>query len=103
MDPSKLITEAATELTKHLMDRGSLIEAGFEAFRILAIKKEAPPLQIDEMRLAWMAGADYLFCSVMSSLDPGAEPTDTDMQRMDNIYKELERWRAVLEKRIGRR
>jgi hypothetical protein len=96
----RLARLAASELTKDLVDRGMLIEAGFVAFRHLAMDKDAPPLQIEEMRLAWMAGAEHLFSSVMTMLDPGEEPTATDLRRMDQVASEIETWRKKLEARV---
>ena len=68
------IQKIAAELTKELTDQGKIIEAGFAAFRHLAMSKTAPPLQVSEMRLAWMAGADHLFLSILPIMDPGTEP-----------------------------
>lgn len=96
----EMIQQVATELTKKLTDEGKLVEAGFAAFQHLAMSKDAPPQQVSEMRLAWMAGADHLFSSIMIILDAGAEPTEKDMHRMDLINTELERWRAVVAERV---
>jgi len=41
------------------------------------------------MRNAFFAGAQHLFSSIMTILEPDAEPTEKDMQRMDLIDKEL--------------
>lgn len=100
MSRRKIIERAVTGITRELTDRGKLVEAGFAAFQHLVIQKDAPPIQVDEMRLAWMAGAEYLFYSIMDILDPGEEPTDADMHRMDLIHEELETWKAMLAARI---
>ena len=76
-------------LTRHLTKEGKLIEAGFAGLRIAAIAPDALPEQLHEMRLAFFAGAQHLFASIMSVLDPGSEPTDADMERMSNIDAEL--------------
>ena len=39
---------------------------------------------------AFFGGAQHLFGSIMSILDPGHEPTERDMRRMDLIAHELE-------------
>jgi len=36
-----------------------------------------------------MAGAQHLFSSIMTILDPGDEPTEADMKRMELIAKEM--------------
>lgn len=100
MSRRKLIEEAAHHVTREFLDRGRLIEAGFAAFAHLVIAKDAPPSQLREMRLAFMAGAEHLFSSIMSQLDEDAEPTEADLRRMDLISKELDEWRATLSERI---
>lgn len=77
-------------LTKELANDGKLIEAGWVALRILAVPPEAPAVQLQSMRLAYMAGAQHLFSSIMSIMDSDREPTDADLKRMDLINKEIE-------------
>lgn len=76
-------------LSKELVDQGKLIEAGWVGLRIAAIPLDAPAIQLEEMRNAFFAGAQHLFGSIMTLLDPGEEPTAADMRRMDLIDKEL--------------
>jgi hypothetical protein len=49
------------------------------------------------MRLAFMAGAQHLFASIMAFLDPGTEETDADLRRMGLIADELEAFGKELE------
>ena len=100
MNRAKLIELAALELTKDLTDKGKLIEAGFAAFAHFVIPKDAPAIQVSEMRLAFMAGADHLFSSIISIMDAGEEPTDADLQRMDLINAELAAWRVTIAERL---
>lgn len=90
----------AHDVTKALIDRGKLIEAGWEIFRIHVIPKDAPQVQVDEMQLAFMAGADHVYSSIMNMLDPGSEPTDADLKRMDQIDSEIMSWREKLKLRV---
>ncbi len=90
------------QLTKRLADEGKLIEAGFVAMRLTCIPDNAPPEQLREMQMAFMAGANHLFASIMNFLDPGMEETDDDMRRMDLIDKELRDWGAAFELRFAR-
>lgn len=76
-------------LSKRLVDEGRLIEAGWISLRIAAIPPEASQIQIDEMRNAFFAGAQHLYGSIMTILDPGEEPTDADLARMEKIDDEL--------------
>jgi hypothetical protein len=77
-------------LTKQLADDGKLIEAGWIGLRIAAGLEKAPATQLDEMRKAYMAGAQHLFFSIMNVLEPGEEPTNADMRRLDLIAAELQ-------------
>ena len=76
-------------LSRELADQGKLIEAGWISLRILWIPLDAPASQIDDLRSAFFAGARHLFSSIITILDPGAEPTDKDLARMDLIDQEL--------------
>jgi hypothetical protein len=57
--------------------------------RIACDLEDAPKIQLQEMRQAFFAGAQHLFSSIMTILEPDAEPTDKDLERMDLIDKEL--------------
>lgn len=83
------IKEKALELSKQLADRGKIIEGGWLGFRLAVVPENAPAIQVDEMRKAFWAGSLHLFSSIMSILDPGAEPTEKDLRRMDLIHREL--------------
>lgn len=76
-------------LSRELTDKGKLIEAGWLGLRIACQLEDAPAIQLEEMRNAFFAGAQHLFSSIMTILDPGAEPTDKDLARMDMIDREL--------------
>lgn len=83
-----------------LADEGKIIEAGWLALRLKAMAPDAPPLQVQEMRMAFFAGAQHLFASIMDILDPGSEPTDRDLRRMDLIDKELRAFIADFERQF---
>lgn len=84
------VSDIIDRLTKKFTDEGKLIEAGFQAYRMLSIPPDAPDIQVKESRLAYFFGAQHLFASVMGVLDDGDEPTEDDMKRMELIHKELE-------------
>lgn len=86
-------------LSKELADKGKLIEAGWYSLRALAIPLNAPATQLEEMHMAYMAGAQHLFASMMTIMEPGDEPTEKDLARMDLINKELEIYRKILAQR----
>ena len=101
MNKAKLIEMVAHEITKELVDRGLLIEAGFAAYaKLIGIDEKTPHALQRELQLAFMAGADHLFSSIMSIMDADAEPTTADLRRMDLIHHELEAWRGRLSERV---
>jgi hypothetical protein len=89
-------------LTKQLADEGRLIEAGWVALRLECVPLNAPAVQLEEMRNAYMAGAQHLFASMLGMLDPGTEETPDDMRRMDLIAREMEVFGKELELRVAR-
>lgn len=78
------------QMTKKFTDEGKIVEAGWQAYRMLSIPPNAPEIQVKECRLAYFFGAQHLFASLMGVLDDGSEPTEADMRRLDLIHKELE-------------
>ena len=77
-------------VTRDLIDSGTLIEAGWVSMRIACDLVDAPADQLREMRMAFFAGAQHLFGSILSVLEPGDEPTEKDLKRMDLIHTELQ-------------
>jgi hypothetical protein len=89
-------------LARKLADEGKLIEAGWVSLRAMAIPLNAPAVQLENMHMAYMAGAQHLFASMIGMLDPDADVTDDDNRRMDLIHKELEDYRQKLELMVAR-
>jgi hypothetical protein len=90
------------QLSRKLADDGKLIEAGWVSLRLHAIPLNAPAVQLEEMRMAFMAGAQHLFSSIISILEPGQDETQADLRRMDLIDQELRTFAQELELRIGK-
>lgn len=88
------LREYLIRLSQECADKGKLIEAGWLSLRAVAIPPEASATQLRVMREAFFAGAQHLFGSIMSIMDPGTEPTENDMRRMDLINKELNEFAA---------
>jgi hypothetical protein len=89
-------------LSRKLADEGKLIEAGWVSMRLHAIPLNAPAVQLESMRMAFMGGAQHLFASIMTILDPRTEGTEADLRRMDLIHEELESFRRELELMVAR-
>lgn len=83
----------AEHLTKIATDKGHVVELGWIAMRLHVIPADASDTQLSEMRKAFFLGAEHVWASIMTILDPGAEPTEKDMRRMDLINRELEAFR----------
>jgi hypothetical protein len=86
------IDELIAHLTRDMTDKGRLIEAGWISMRLMALPKDAPEFQVRDMRWAFFAGAQHLFASIMTLLEPDAEPSEADLNRMTLIVKELEQF-----------
>jgi hypothetical protein len=84
--------EMIDRITRDLVDQGLIIEAGWVGLRMMSVPKDAPQIQVDEMRNSFFAGAQHLWGSIMSMMDPDAEPTAADMKRMGLIHKELDKF-----------
>jgi hypothetical protein len=89
------------QLSRDLTDQGKLIEAGWVGLRLACIDERAPADQLREMRMAFFAGAQHLFASIMTILEPGAEPSDADLGRMDLIHRELKAFAEQFTARIN--
>lgn len=81
--------EIVDELCKALTDQGQLIEAGWRSYELTVLDENARDIQRKETRIAFFAGAQHLFGSIMGILDPGTEPTEKDLVRMNQINDEL--------------
>jgi hypothetical protein len=89
-------------MTKELIDQGKLVEAGWFGLRMIAIPERASKDQLDDMRAAFFAGAHHVFASIVSIMDPGDEPTDADLRRMDQINTELEQFVEQFKLKYGK-
>lgn len=95
------VAAVAERLTRSLADQGKLLEAGWQSYRLLCLK--IPPHEgRDDLREAFLAGAEHTFASIINMLDPESEPTEADMRRMDMLHSELEPIRKMLTLKYGR-
>lgn len=61
-----------------------------------AVPKDAPPHQRTAMQWCFYAGMQSLLDVIMASLDPGEEPTEGDLNRMQGLSDELQRFIAKI-------
>jgi hypothetical protein len=76
-------------MIQELIDNGRLIEAGWLGLSIMAYPSGMSAGQANELRSVFFAGAQHLFSSIVSVMEPGLEPTDKDLERVDKIVSEL--------------
>lgn len=87
-------------VSRELADKGKLIEAGFAALRKLWVPADAPADQVADLRMAFMAGAQHLFTSILVTVDRDREPTAKDMDRMRKISAELDGFALEMEREL---
>ncbi len=88
--------EQATALIRKLTEEGKLIEAGWLTYRHRVMPATCGQVQVTETRTAFFAAAQYLFTSLMTILEPDAEPTENDVKRIDAIAQELKAFELKL-------
>lgn len=66
-----------------------LMAEAWMSYRESVVPANAGPTQVVESRRAFYAGAECLLVGVMKMLDPGTEPTDADLARMESLHAEL--------------
>lgn len=72
------------------VDRGATVQEMWEGFRDAVIPKDAPQVQLLEMKRAFFAGAFCFYNWTMVQMDAESEVTDADLNRMETIVKEME-------------
>lgn len=97
------IGKVADQIAGHFVDRGRIIEIGFAEMIRQAYPdwQNMPRHQLDDLRSAFFGGAQHLWGSIMGILDPGSEPTERDLRRMDLINHELEAFIEEYKQRHG--
>lgn len=61
----------------------------WESYLERVLPRDAGPVQIIETKRAFYAGAESMMRAILAGLDPGTEPTDNDLRKMDEIEAEL--------------
>jgi hypothetical protein len=79
-----------------MIEKQRLAEA-WNQFSRMVIAKDAGPIQRKEMRMAFYGGATALFTIIMNILEPGAEATDKDLVTMDEIWREMTRYKEEIQ------
>ena len=96
--------ETINNMVKAMTDQGLLIEAGWVAFQhIFMSDPTVTGQQKHDMRIAFFCGAQHIFGSVINMLDPGDEPSDKDLARMDSVSQEIDRFAAWIKQHVEHR
>ncbi len=69
--------------------RARRLAEAWESYQTRILPTEAPPVQIQECRRAFYAGAAALFETLMAGLEPGTDPTPRDLTLVDGLADEL--------------
>lgn len=77
---------------------GGMIDREWWSFTAAAIPSTAGPVQRQEMRRAFYAGALAVLHGLMESLDPGDEPTAEDFDRMSRLEAELQAFGEAIQR-----
>lgn len=93
--------DALMKLQKSLADEGLLIAAGWVGYRLMALKNDTPPAQLEFGKMCFFAGCTHLFTAMLGVLDEGVEETPDDMDRMAKIHNELQAFEADFRLRYG--
>jgi hypothetical protein len=97
----KVVEYLTKTVAKDLISKGLLIEGGWKIYESVACPPNTPAWQREEMRTCFFAGAQHLWASIQSTLDPEAEPTEMDMKRMELIDNELRQFYEQMKKKYG--
>lgn len=74
-----------------------LIADAWRDFEIKVIPLNAHKIQRTECRRAFYAGAISMWRGILTMLEPGTEPTDADLKKMDEIKAEIDRYAVDLQ------
>jgi hypothetical protein len=83
------VTAELNRITREYAKRGLIIKGGWRLFELAAGAEQMIPSHRHEMRKTFYFGAQHLYASIMNFLDPGQEPTQRDLKRMELIEREL--------------
>ncbi len=88
------IERQALDAMHRLVDEGLSVEGGFAAFCILNdIQPDNPMMPL--ARNIFFSGAQHIWSTMFTMIDPGPRETARDLKRMDNIHAELEKFRVA--------
>jgi hypothetical protein len=67
-----------------------VIAEAWRSYERHVVPASAPEIQRSETKKAFYAGASTLFGAILAMLEPGEEPTEADLRKMDAVAQELQ-------------
>jgi hypothetical protein len=82
--------EIVDEMSKSFMDKGQFVLAGWTGYKLLALPKGSSPEQEKEAMIAFYAGAQHTFGSIVTCIGDYDDDDDKkSIERLDKIRDEL--------------
>lgn len=77
------------------------IEKSWQQYRSRVIPLDATRLEVQTARDSFYTGVMTLYRGLMLGFDWGTEPTDNDIQMMDDVHDEMRKYKADCEFRLS--
>ena len=74
-----------------------LMAEQWDQFSRSVLPRDAPQVQRTEMRRAFYAGAQSILFRVIQALTPESEPTDKDVDLLQDVHDELKEFAKLVE------
>jgi len=97
----EMIREIAKKLSCELADQGRLTEGGWKAFETMFLPTAVNEDQRHDMRIAFFAGAQHIFHTMVSIAEEGTEATPNDLSRFQKLDDELTEFAEYMAKHYG--
>jgi hypothetical protein len=96
-----MLRAAVVSASKRATAEGLLIEVGWLSLRLMTMPDDPDPVRLEECRMAFFAGAQHVFGSLLTIMDEDREPTDADLAKMGQISDELDRFIVDFKRKHG--
>jgi len=80
------------EVERFFATAGQHIRGGWEGFCLMVLNEDAPNIQVQEMKMAFFAGAAFLFHKITNEVSPDDEITPDDLKLMTQLEDEIQEY-----------
>ena len=102
-DAAERRRKAIERINRELIAQGKAIEAGWQAYRLIALRVDMPTSEQDQLKEAFFAGCQHVFGTFVHALSPDKTPlSDDNMRLIDNLFKELQSFSSDMQGKYGR-